>query len=198
MPVQVDYGRYPEKGYLGDVARPAEPFAFDLGLAHVPTSGRKPRPGDAVYYDTTANGFAVPTTAAQRTAVIGIVSYDPGVVSSTLASAPTDANSDQFVEFYDDDPIKICVFGTVWVRAGSAMEYGQVVQQDTYSTPDYKWDPYTPDLSVPNTFADLAAARAAVFAVVENSRSRVFECVNPTPVADSDLVQVRIGYGRIV
>lgn len=197
--VQREYGRYPGLGHIGDLARPSEPHAFDIGLAQVPTNGRKPRPGDCVYYDAANNGFAVPTTEAQRRAAIGVVSYDPGVVQGRLASVPSGANSDMYVEFEDGEEIKVCVLGTVWVVASTAMEYGQLVQQTTFgATPDYEWDAYDPDLTVDATFANLAAARSAVNDVVEELRRRTFECVSPTPVAADGLAQVRIGYGRIV
>jgi len=177
--VQRDYRRYPDLGRIGDLVRPTEPHAFDLGLAHVPTNGRKPRPGDSVYYDTNANGFAVPTSDAQRLIVCGIVSFDPGVVQGRLSAAPSGANSDQFVEFDDEDPIKVTVFGTVWVMAGAAMEYGQQIVQDSYTSPDWLYDP----IAAPTTVA--AIHSTAIF------------CVSPSPVAANGLAQARIGYGRI-
>ena len=194
--VQRQFQRYPGLGYPGDLARPEEPHAFDLGLAHVPANGRKPQPGDAVYYDEAENAFAVPTDAAQVRAAVGIVSFDPGVIQQARAGGvPTGSNSDQFVQFEDGDPIKVCIAGTVWILAGSAMKYGQLVQWDSGNN---NFEVYAPDLEVPAAFADLAAARTAVNDVVEELRRRVVECVSPSPVADNGLAQVRIGYGRIV
>ena len=197
MSVQSVYNTYPDLGYPGDIARPSEPHAFDTGLAQVPSNGRKPRPGDAVYYDRSANGFAVPTSDPQRAAVVGIVSFDPGVVQSTAASTPSGSNTDKFIEYDDGDELKVVVFGVVWVEAGSAMEYGQLVQQDTYSSPDYLWDPYTTDLTI-EAATSVADLRTEVVALADSFRSKTFTCVSPAAVAANGLAQVRISQGRII
>ena len=184
MAIQLEYNAYLQAGYAGDIARPSEPHAFDYGPAQVPTSGRNPRPGDMVYWDSTNNGFAFPTTAALVHAAVGVVSFDPGTVAK--AGTPgTNQNSGDFIEYEDGAPMKVCVFGTVWVIAGGALEYGDLVQQDTHSTPDYMWDAFTPAVA---NVANLAAAMGG----------RTFECVSTKAVAANGLAQVRIGYGRIV
>lgn len=189
--LQREFGRYPGRGYPGDLARPDEPHAFDIGLARVPAGGRAPRPGDAVYYDEVNDRFAVPTNAAQQRAVIGIVSYDPGKVAGTVSPLPDDGNSDVFVEYADGEEIKVGVLGTFWVTAGSAMKYGQPCSM---ATDDFKWDSYVPDLDVPAG----AVTRQGLIDIVEELRRRVSECVSPAPVAADGLAQVRIGFGRVI
>ena len=174
--VQSVAGRYPPLGYPGDLARAGEPFAFDLLNAQVPTNGRKPRPGDALYYDAANNGVAVPTSATQVRSVLGICSYDPGTVTSTLPTGvPTGANSDQFIEYDDGDAIKMIVFGTVWIIAGAAMEYGQTLAWDTTN----------------NDFRPLSRQSA-----VANLHLVNIVCVSPAPVAADGVAQVRVGFGR--
>ena len=198
MAVQSQFDRYYQQGYPGDLARPSEPHAFDLGVAHVPANGRKPRPGDAVYYNAAENAFAVPVDAATQRQAVGVVSYDPGLIQGTLAAPPADSNSDRFVEFEDGDPLKILVLGTAWVIAGSAMEYGQLVQQASFGGgADYQWDVWTPDVTI-DALTQVAQLRAQVIQLAESLHRRVFECVSPAPVAANGSAQVRIGYGRIV
>ena len=117
------------------------PYAYDTGRLNVPTSGRKARPGDGVYWNATANRFQVPTTDAQELLVLGIVAYDVGTVQSTLGTTPTTENSDQFIQYDDDDVIKVAVLGTFYLIAGGAVEYGNILR---HQNDDYKWDNDTP------------------------------------------------------
>ena len=77
----------------------------------MPAAGRNARPGDAVYYDAGENQVAVPTTDAEELQVIGIVAYDQGTVQGTLSAFPANANSDAFIEYVDNEIVKIAVFG---------------------------------------------------------------------------------------
>ena len=199
MSVQSNYTRYAQEGYVGDLARPSEPYAFDAGLAQVPTGGRKPRPGDAVYYDVTNNGFAVPTDAVTSRLVSGIVSYDPGTVASRrILPEDSNANSDSFVEFDDGAALKVGVFGTFWVIAGGPVEYGQRV---AWQTDDQKWDAQADPAAIAaltGTF-NLALVNTLVAAINERTVLREIVpiiCVSPKTTAVGELIQVRIGYGR--
>ena len=119
--VQTNYEINPDRGFPGLLAQPSAPHALDSGILSVPTSAtRNPQPGDAVYYDATANAYAVPTSAAHSLAVCGILSYRQDTV----------ADSDSIVRFVDGDEIEVAVLGGFWVTAGSAVEYNQLLTWD--------------------------------------------------------------------
>lgn len=126
--IQQTYEIYPGRGFPGDVARPNEPMRIDSGTLHVPAGAtRMPRPGDAVYYDTAENKWAIPTDAAQSLLVAGILHYRKDEV----------ANTSDIVEFRDDAEIEVARFGTFWVVSGGAIEYDQLIQWDRS---DFQWD----------------------------------------------------------
>lgn len=178
MAVQRSYEINPERGFPGALARPSEPHALESGIIHVPANARKPRPGDALYYDTAENKFAVPTDAAQSALVCAILSYRADQV----------ANAESIVEYSDDDEIQFARFGTFWVKAGAAMEYGQRIAWDRA---DYAWDPVAdPALAANPSIATINALLAALgrYPIV---------CVSRLPVAADGIAQAQIGYGRI-
>ena len=127
--IQRSYSINPADGFPGVLAEPSAPHHLESGLMYVPASAtRNPRPGDAVYYDTTENAFAIPTTAAQSLLVCGILSYRADKV----------ANASSIVEYLDGEECEVGDLGTFWVTAGAAMEYGQIIAWDRA---DFKWDP---------------------------------------------------------
>ena len=137
--VQTSYPIYPDIGFPGMVAQATAPHAMDKGRLHVPSSAtRNPRPGDAIYWDTTEKQYAVPTSAAQSLLTLGILSYRQDHI----------ANASQAIEYEDNDEIQVGVFGTFWVTAGSATEYRQLLAWDRA---DYLWD----SLTKPAAFANL-------------------------------------------
>ena len=66
MVFQTGYDIQLPRGYVGALAEDAGPWFIDRVPAQVPDSGRKPRPGDQVYWDATNKG-ALPS-AGQRMA----------------------------------------------------------------------------------------------------------------------------------
>ena len=126
--VQQSYTINPGKGFPGAIAEPSAPHSLDSGTIYVPSSAtRNPRPGDAIYYDATNDGWAIPTTAAQSLLVTAILSYRQDEV----------ANASDIVEYENGDEIQFVVFGTVWGVAGTAIEpYGQV----EWDRADFKWN----------------------------------------------------------
>ena len=172
--VQFSYNTYAQRGYIGDLARPDEPHAIDYVPAYVPTSGRNPRPGDMVHWDATNNGAAFALNANASETVFGIVTYYPGQVGGTLAATPSGANSDQFIEYKDGELMPVIVMGTAWLLAGAALEYGNLIRQH-HTNFDYT------TVTKPADFGTLIAAPVTVVDVA---------------VADGDIFQARIGYGR--
>ena len=131
MSVQLSYAINPDAGFQGLLAEPSSPHRTDSGVIQVGGSiTRAPRPGDAVYYNTTENAFEVPTSGAQSLLVNGILTYRKDQV----------ANADSIVEFADGDEVEIITVGVIWLTAGGAVEYGNQVE---YQRGDYKWDAKT-------------------------------------------------------
>ena len=167
--LQTNFAVYPARGFPGMIAQPGAPMVTDVGPLHVPTPGtsRNPRPGDALYYDTTEDAFAIPTTAAQSLIVCGILGFRQdhiGVAGSAV------------VEYEDEDQVQVIRVGSVWVTAGSAIEYNGLIAWDRA---DYKWDA----LTAPAAFANLVD-----FPIY---------CADRNASADNAITQARIGYGRI-
>ena len=173
MAIQLSSGTYPSRGMPGELARPGEPYAMDFLPAQVPVSGRKPRPGDGVYWDATNNGAAVASTAAQGLLVVGIVHFDLSKVQSKLSAVPSGSDSAQFIEYDDGVFMPVITIGAVYVRAGSACEYGDLMR---FQEDDYKWD-----ADNPSSFAELF--------------KRSIECISVVG-ADAGLIEVRIN-GRV-
>ena len=167
MAVQTTTNTYPGRGLPGELSRPNEPYAIDMVPVQVPSGGRKPRPGDMVSWNATANGAAAVTNAATRLTAFGIVHYDLSKVQDTLASVPSGADTAEYIEYEDGEFAPVITVGTVYVRAGTAVEYGNRLQQQA----DFKWDPHT---------------RVATESYVGS-----FTCVSLSGV-DNGLVEVRV------
>ena len=175
---QTQYDVNPQRGFVGAVARDNEPFVLDRLPAQVPTNGRKPRPGDAVYWDAANNGAAVPTSAALLARTIGIVTYFPGVIAQRLASIPAGSNSDTYVEYDDGEAMPVVTQGSVWLLAGAALEYSSRVQ---WHTSDFDW----------------VAGATITPGTLATWPTRIVECVD-LEVADAEIFIGRISLGRNV
>lgn len=192
--IQTVYQVNPDVGYPGALAYPEQPFAYENGIAQVPTNGRKPRPGDAVYYDRANNGYAVPTDAATLRAVCGIVGYRQDTVQDSLATTPTGANSDAFLEYEDGDPLRVLVLGSMFVRAGAAMERDQRI---VYNVTDFDWDVQADPAAAAITTFDATNVQAAITAAIQSLGSCPIVCVSAKAVAANGIAIARIGYGRV-
>ena len=198
MSIQTSYSINPGRGFPGDIARPSEPHAIDSGAIHVPVgAARKPRPGDPVYYDRANDGFAIPTTAALLQTVLGVLTYRHDTVQS--------GSERDTIEFSDGDEVEVVRFGTVWVVAGSALEYGQRIDWDTG---DYMWDAQADPASL--AIANLAgtfnlalvnglknSVVAAITAGLRSLNSVPIVCVSRSAVAVNGVAEASIGYGRV-
>ena len=177
-PVQIEFRLHQQAGWPGSLSRPNQPSAYDVGQLNVPAAAtRNPRPGDAVYWNSTDNQYQLVTTSGNQLNTLGIIIYDAGTVQSTLAVALANANSEAFIEYLDGDTIKVGVMGTFYVQAGSAMEYGDLVDFDAS---DGKWD---------------VRARSTTVAGIQ---LQPIVCVSRTPVVADAITEVRIGYGRAI
>ena len=173
MAIQTTTNTYPGVGLPGELSRPNEPYAIDFLPAQVPASGRKPRPGDGVYWNATANGAAAAASAANELVCIGIVHYDLSKVQTTLGTQPSGADTNLKIEYEDGEFMPVIVMGTVYARAGGACEYGQLMR---FQNADHKWD-----ADDPTTYAE--------------TFKRSVECVSLSG-ADEDLIEVRVS-GRV-
>ena len=173
MAIQLSSNTYPNRGFPGELSRPGEPYAIDFLPAQVPASGRKPRPGDGVYWNATANGAASASSAAQELLVLGIVHYDLSKVQDKLSAVPSGSDSAQYIEYEDGEFMPVIIHGSVYVRAGGACEYGNLMR---FQEDDYKWD------------ADNPSSYAETF-------RRSIECISLVG-ADEGLIEVRLS-GRV-
>ena len=166
--VQTQYSINPEVGFVGDIARPNEPFALDSGILGVPAGATigEPTPGMGVFWDTGTNTFQVAETAANRLLICGILHYRKDDVQ----------DADDEVVFANGDFVQVCVMGTIWVTAGAAAEYDQILEFQA----DGKWD----GLSRVTTVANFKGKP-----VVSASRFTA---------ADTNIIEARIGYGRVL
>ena len=168
--LQRTFQRYPRTGIVGSLARPGEPFVTDVGRLHVPSaSTRNPRPGDMVYYDTSENAFAAPTSAAQILQTCGIITFRDHVSQAQSTD----------VEYEDDEQVQVLRMGAVYVTAGAAVEYNALITQSVINSPDWQWDP----LTVPANFGALVD-----FPIY---------CASTDVAAAGAVMVARIGYGRV-
>ena len=168
MTVQTTYDINPGPGFAGGLAEPSAPHFIDSGVLHVPAGvTRFPTAGDAVYWDTTENAFAVPTSAAQSILATGILTYRQDTVQTQAGAT----------EFVDGAEIEVGIFGSFWVIAGGAVEWGNQLQWDRT---DYKWD-----------------ALARVTAVTA-MHIRPVEMASRQAGVDTSIVKARLGYGRVI
>jgi len=82
------------------------------GTVNVPNNGKKPQPGFPVFYNSSNDGWEVPTTAANIRRIQGIVLY-------RTTDIPNDSN---VVEFDTDDLIDILIRGQIFLKAGGAFD----------------------------------------------------------------------------
>ena len=203
--IQQTFAVNPEIGFAGDVARPNEPHATDSGTLHVPSSAtRKPRPGDALYYSTSEDEWAVPTNAAQSALVAGILHYRKDLVQNMAG----------VLEFDDEAEIEIGVFGTFWVVAGSAIAHGDLIAQDRS---DHQWDtvggisadaveiPASGAGALPSTW-NSGTATTVVNTVIASLKDQITSGLHRVPIvcvsrdgaaAAGDIIEARIGFGRV-
>ena len=167
FPHQSNYDVKQARGRYGLIARSNGPYAVDFGPAYVPNNGTDLQPGYGVYWNSTNNGFAHPTTDAQLKQIVGVCSYNVGTVQSTLSSGiPSGSNTDKVLKYANGVPVRILVSGAIWLKAGTAAAYGDILR---YNRADKDWDKVdVGDLftDIPAAFANLPAARTAVHALV--------------------------------
>ena len=168
--IQQNYAINPDVGFTGGLAEPNSPHRIEAGRLHVPAAATRanPRPGDALYYSTAENAWAVPTSAAQSLAASGILTY----------RADTVQTAESFVQFKDDDEIFVATMGVFWLVAGGAVERDQIVSWDRASP--FDWN---------------VTARAAAHA---NIASVPVFSVNRDAVAAAARFKAAIGYGRVI
>ena len=177
MAVQTTTNTYPGVGLPGEISRPNEPIRIERLPVYVPASGRKPRPGDAVYWNGTNDAVAAPTSAAQQLLAIGIVHFEQNRVQGKLTAVPSGADTDTFIQYEDGELAPIVMMGTVYVRAGGACEFHDLMR---WQHGDHKWNADSP--AHPPTLAELY--------------QRPIECVSRSG-ADEDLIEVNVGGGRV-
>lgn len=211
--IQRDYQRYQGRGLLGQCARPNVPHAYHTGKIHVPAGGTAPKPGFGVWYDQSENAYRLPTTDAQERQVIGILSYEQGI---NVRQSSYIGNTNQVLQYSDDDVVKVAVMGAFFAKAGEAMEYGDLVYFDrTAAELDWKKIDSISEAATPTTGAVASAtgfanaysaanAKAVVDAVVaalatilKNQQYVNVVCLDQT-VASGDMFIAGVATGRSI
>lgn len=148
MVIQSDLSSiYQGRGYAGAVAREVPQNIFEEVKAGVPNNGANLQPGWGVFWSGTNNDVREPTSDAEELAVIGIVGYTYGSATSQLATTPANANSDKRIEFKNDEVIRICIEGYMYLRAGEALKKFDRLRFDRA---DNNWQKITTPTTVPN------------------------------------------------
>ena len=176
MAYQQNYARYQSALWPGMRARPGEPWIVDQLPFYNASASAYVQPGDPVLYDRTNNAFVLPTSVAQVRQCVGVVVAPRATLPTTGLAVDDDGNSDAGIRYTTGNTITVCVLGTVAVQAGAAAEYGDIME---YQTGDRKWD-----------------VRGNVAAIADVPYVP-FICVSPAAVADGDIMELRVGVGRI-
>ena len=167
--VQQSYNVNPDLGFAGSLAEPNSPHRVEAGILYVPSAAtRNPRPGDALYYDTTQDQWAIPTSAAESLLVAGVLSY----------RADTVQNAASILEFLDEAEIEVATMGVWWAVAGSAMEYGTICSWDRA---DFRFD---------------ADARVTTVATIHPYPTVCLQRGGVS--ANGDLFKLGLGIGRVI
>ena len=86
------------------------------------------RPGDGVYIDRADGKVKLPTSAAERGDVCGIVLYNQDSPEKTAAAVPATAQSAQYIEIDADNPVRVGFLGIYWGLAGETLQPGDDVE----------------------------------------------------------------------
>ena len=132
--IQQTYQINPAIGFPGELAEPNSPMRVEQGTLYLgATDGRfalGARPGDAVYYDRTNNGWRVAYDSSSQLAIEGILTYRADAVAG---------GSDE-VRLMNGDQVFVVTMGVVWIVAGGASERGA---QLLMHFDDWKYDNLT-------------------------------------------------------
>lgn len=221
--IQQVYRQHLDEGWPGIIARPNVPYKFTMHKVSVPAGSRKPRPGDALVFNATDSTVHTPDDAAAVNDVFGVCAYDTGVVTSTLDSTPSGANSNAYVEYDAGEFALVCTFGVIYATAGTAAKFGDRLQ---FNRTDNDWDVDNAATALAtdaistgldtatnvtqtsltaaakaaidtevNTKVDaaLAALKAQVAAYIGDQTSITITCDNTTGVTAGGLVMLNIG-----
>ena len=122
MAFQGTYAINPPPGMLGELALPNAPHTIIRGVFKHATGGqtRLARPGDALFWNTTDDGWTLPNSAANSLITAGILTYPQTGVG----------NASSILEYDDDDEIEIGIEGVFWLEAKSAIEPLALVEWD--------------------------------------------------------------------
>ena len=140
-----------DKGLAGALAWPdSNPQAFTW-YAEVPANQRNPRPGDAVYVNSSGGLSAV--TSDTLTDMVGVVSQRMGETPRELGST-----GDTGVEYRDGEFMQIWTAGVIWLRvvtgAGETIPYNTelVFEPSSTVTNQFNWQPRpATDITVPSS-----------------------------------------------
>ena len=170
---QQDYNLRQGIAQIGDDGPPGFPCAKQPMQIHVPTSGTKPKHGHGVVWDKSENGMRYPVTDADELAIGGIIS------TKRNKSADKDGN----VSYENEELAEVVIEGYVYVKFGTAAEFGDTMRFDK---DDGDWEAFDPTTSTQLTAANFDTQLP----------SCVVSCANPIPVAAGGIGLVKISSAR--
>ena len=187
---QRNYRRHQDVAFVGQVSRPGSTIMVK-GIAGVAAvNGVAPQPGYPVFYNRVSNRFEVPTTAAHLMNICGVIAFEQRAIK----------NSSGVIEYAAGDLLQVMYRGTIWVRSGAALEFGDLAAWDLADT---DWVVGSlPTMSTLTEAAWNADARAEIAtnvdAVIESFGYTRIVSLTPTAVAVGDLVEIYLSSARSV
>ena len=168
MAVQNAFNVNPEVGYLGQCSRPGSPKATEAGVLSVPAAATR----------IPRPGDALFWHATSDAWRIPTSAAQSLLVTALLTyRVDTVQGADSILQFVDGAEIEVATMGFYFVQAGTAIEPQSNVHWDRS---DYKY----------NTFARQTAV-ADLLPVPFTYHGR-------TAAADEDIIEISLGFGRII
>lgn len=159
---------YHDQFSIGELSRPAAPYAYEEGALYIPANGVKPKAGYPVFFNTSEKRFQYAKTAANLLVMVGIIQtrYDK-----------------EKEEYEDEDPITVMTCGHIVVLNDStAVNYGDRL---TWGNTNKKWAAFTFD----------AGSNVAGLKTRGNQQNAFpVRCSTLEGGSANKLMEVRIGY----
>ena len=168
MALQTNLQSRQQELFIGFPSRPFADCFIRSAKLYVPTNGTAPKPGDAVVWNNAQKAFTLPTSGTQSAALDGII-----VLSQQITG----------VSYEDGQQIDVLLRGTIAVKAGNAVGYGNLVR---WQTNDQKWDAASLAISGSNIAGVISSTNSALN-VEKNVR-----CISYDGAVDNGIFELAI------
>ena len=168
MAIQASYAINPEPGFPGAIAEPNSPHRLEAGYLVTGGARTNPRPGDGLFYDTSANGWRTPNSSSESVRLTGVLSYRADHV----------ATADSFVQFAAGDEIQVITMGVFWAPVTSDTDYNSQLMWDRGSP--HRWN-----------------SQGRVTSVNSMHEVQIY-ALNRFPASAGDIIKMAMGYGKAI